>query len=97
MPPRKTRLRPRRLIPAFCAGLVAASAVGCGRTVLVNDAAPIRLGPNVRARIYLYNGTDWELSQNAVALPEGFYLVPPRFVDGPEDAPAPNPKTDSDA
>lgn len=94
MPLRNTRSIPRRLIPVCCGALVAASGVGCARTVLVNDSAPIRLGPGVRARIYLYNGTDWELSPNAVPLPEGFYLVPPRFVDGPEEPSAPQPKTE---
>jgi hypothetical protein len=90
-------LIPRRPIPACCAASVAVFGVGCARTVLVNDSAPIRIGPGVSARIYLYNGSDWELSPNAVPLPEGFYLVPPRFVDGPEEAPAPQPNPEPDA
>jgi hypothetical protein len=77
----------RQATAALCAASVAVSAIGCARTVLVNDEAPIRLGPNVRGRVYVFNGKDWELSMNSIALPEGFYLVPPRFVDGPEDSP----------
>lgn len=80
-----------RRIVVSCAVLAVGFAAGCARTVLVNDDSPIRIGPNVRARVYLFNGTEWELSQNAVEIPEGWYMVPPRFVDGPEDATAPNP------
>lgn len=82
-------LTSRLAIAALFAVSVAVSAIGCARTVLVNDDSPIRLGPNARGRVYIYNGKDWELSLNPVPLPEGFYLVPPRFVDGPEETPAP--------
>ena len=91
MPRRNRPSIPRRPTVAFCAALAVGFVGGCARTVLVNDDSPIRLGPGVRARVYLFNGTDWELSQNPVQIPEGWYLVPPRFVDGPEDAPAPAP------
>lgn len=33
----------------------------------------IRIGPNVRGQVYFWNGKDWELSGNTVAIPEGWY------------------------
>lgn len=65
-----------------CAGLVAACAAGCGpRVVLVPEAAPVRIGPETRARIYAMTDGEWQLSANRCDLPEGWYLVPPSFVE----------------
>lgn len=54
-------------------------ASGCGgsRVVLVPQGEVVRIGPGVRGRVYHYDGTAWELSRNAVAIPEGWYAVPP--------------------
>lgn len=41
----------------------------------------MRVGPDVRARVYTWQRGDWVLSENKVAIPEGYYLVPPSFVD----------------
>jgi hypothetical protein len=35
----------------------------------------------VKGRVYLREGNEWTLSANDVAIPEGFYLVPPSYVD----------------
>jgi hypothetical protein len=35
----------------------------------------------VRARVYVRVSDDWVLSDNRVPLQEGWYLVPPSFVE----------------
>jgi hypothetical protein len=55
---------------------------GCApRTVLVPESAPMRVGPDVKAFVYTSEGSQWVLSGNRVEIPEGWYLVPPSFVD----------------
>jgi len=74
------------LLTAVClAALVVASLSGCAaRTVLVPEAAPIRIGPDVRARVYVRVDGEWILGDNRVAVPEGWYAVPPSFVESAE-------------
>jgi hypothetical protein len=36
--------------------------------------APVRAGPDVSGRVYVWNGKEWELSRNSVEVPEGFYI-----------------------
>lgn len=67
------------------AGLVSGCASGSRTKVaLVADDSPVRLGPDVEGAVYNMIEGEWVLSPNRVALPEGWYLVPPRFVE-PED------------
>lgn len=61
--------------------LVLASMTGCARTVLVPEGSPIRVGPDAKARVYVRVEGEWRLSQNKVEIPEGWYMVPPSFVD----------------
>lgn len=56
-------------------------ASGCTRAVLVPESSPIRIGPATRARIYAMTDGKWELSANCVEIPEGWYCVPPSFVE----------------
>ena len=63
--------------------LAIASASGCARTVLVPEASPVRIGPATRARIYAMTDGEWKLSDNCVTIPEGWYCVPPSFVEKP--------------
>lgn len=63
------------------AGLVLGFASGCSRTVLVPESSPIRIGPETRARVYALDGGEWVLSENRVEIPEGWYCVPPSFVE----------------
>lgn len=56
-------------------------ACGCSRTVLVPESSPIRIGPATRARIYVMTDGEWELGANCVEIPEGWYCVPPSFVE----------------
>jgi len=63
---------------------------GSGRTVLVSEASPLRIGPNVKGKVYQMIDGEWTLSTNRVSMPEGWYLVPPSFVhpdSGGEKAP----------
>lgn len=36
--------------------------------------APVRAGPNVTGRVYVWTGSAWELSGNSVKVPEGLYI-----------------------
>lgn len=72
-------------IPICLAVLAGAFAGGCARAVLIPESSPIRIGPETRARIYAMTDGDWRLSDNRVLIPEGWYCVPPSFVE--EDAP----------
>jgi hypothetical protein len=56
-------------------------ASGCSRTVLVGEGSPIRIGPKTEARVYALVDGEWVLSQNCVEVPEGWYCVPPSFVE----------------
>ena len=67
---------------ALCSSVAALLfATGCTRTVLVAESSPVRVGPDVRARVYMLVGGEWQLGANAVQIPEGWYLVPPSFVE----------------
>lgn len=71
----------RFLIPFAWSVLALASVSGCGRTVLVSEGSPIRVGP--RSEIYIYTMVDgeWKLSPNKVHVSEGWYLVSPSYVE----------------
>ena len=74
-------LIPIATMAAFAA-LVLAFASGCGsRTVLVRHGDPIRIGPNATGPVYVRTEGEWRLSGNRVTLPEGWYVVPPDYVD----------------
>jgi hypothetical protein len=68
-------------IAALCTVLALAFASGCARTVLVSEGSPIRTGPNIKGRVYHRTAEGWELSDNCVQVPEGWYCVPPSFVE----------------
>lgn len=68
----------------FVAALLG-SASGCAsRTVLVPEGSPIRIGPCTKARVYAMSEGEWTLSTNRVEIPEGWYCVPPSFVEESE-------------
>lgn len=66
-------------IASLLLALVFAS--GCTRTVLVPESSPVRIGHGARARVYALVGGEWILSDNSVDLEEGWYLVPPSYVE----------------
>ena len=67
------------------AALAVGFASGCSRTVLVPESSPIRIGPETTARVYARDGGEWVLSENRVTIPEGWYCVPPSFVEEESD------------
>lgn len=69
------------LIASVCAVLVLASEFGCSRTVLVSEASPIRVGPDCASKVYTKTEDGWRLSDNKVTIPEGWYCVPPSYVE----------------
>lgn len=72
-----------RVATGFVA-VASAFASGCVRTVLVPEGAPIRIGPETKAHVYAMTDDEWRLSENRVTIPEGWYCVPPSFVEEPE-------------
>lgn len=67
---------PGRLVLALAlvGGLLAAGCAGPRMVFVPSADAPVRAGPDMRGRIYVWTGTKWELSRNRVSVPEGFYI-----------------------
>lgn len=80
---RSERRSPRTLFATrlLCAALALAFVHGCSRVTLVSEGAPIRVGPETKARVYVYEDGQWVLSSNQVIVPEGWYCVPPSYVE----------------
>lgn len=81
------RRNPCKPIAALMLSLALASACGCGRTVLVPEDAPMRVGPGTTGKAYLLIDGEWTISSQRIAYPEGWYVVPPRFVHPEEFGP----------
>lgn len=50
--------------------------MGCGSTKVVfvdTQAQMVRIGPNVKGKVYVLKNGDWVLSKNNMHLPEGWY------------------------
>jgi len=61
--------------------LAVGSLSGCAsRTIFVPEESPMRVGPRADLRVYHRVGGEWVLSENAIRVPEGWYLVPPSYV-----------------
>lgn len=65
--------------------LVAGSVAGCARPVLISEDAPIRIGPDTEGCVYILLDGEWTLTDEPVELPEGWYAVPPSFVDDEDE------------
>jgi len=76
-----TRRKSKRATVALICFALLASGCGSGRTMLIADDVPVRIGPDVTGRVYVLTDGDWTLSENVVRIPEGWYCVPPRFVE----------------
>ncbi len=75
-------LRPtRRVIVACFAAPALAYASGCARVVLVPESSPIRIAAPTQAKVYALVEGEWVASANRVTIPEGWYCVPPSFVE----------------
>ena len=78
---RAGRLRTPILILLLFVLPVIGFASGCGsRTVFVPEESPMRIGPSSSLRVYHRIDGVWTLSENRIAIPEGWYLVPPSYV-----------------
>ena len=65
------------VIGGCAASLVLMLVAGCAgpRVVFLPAAdAPVRAGPDMSGRVYVWTGSTWELSRNHVTIPEGFYI-----------------------
>jgi len=74
------RRNPALLIAILIPLLASVSGCATGRTVLVPDDSPIRIGPGTTGKAYTLINGEWVLGDRRVAYPEGWYVVPPRFV-----------------
>lgn len=68
---------------ALLCGVLASGCVS-GKTVLVPEDTPVRTGPNVKGRVDFRLDGEWRLTEKDLVIPEGWYVIPPRFVH-PED------------
>ncbi len=60
---------------AIAAALVMLTGCAGPRVVFLPAAdAPVRAGPDMSGRVYVWTGSAWELSRNHVTIPEGFYI-----------------------
>ncbi len=59
---------------ALCCLALVAGCAGPRVVFLPAPDAPVRAGPDMSGRVYVWNGTEWELSRNHVTVPEGFYI-----------------------
>ena len=82
------RLLMLMLIVTLLLALVHGSAIGCApnRTVFVPEDSPMRVGPSSSMRVWMRLDGVWTLSGNRIEIPEGWYLVPPSYVEEEPDA-----------
>lgn len=77
---RKSQLTQRTtVVLSFVLALGFAS--GCARVVLVPESSPIRLAAPTTTKVYALVNSEWTRSTNSVVIPEGWYCVPPSFVE----------------
>lgn len=71
------------LIAILCVALLLDCAFGCAanRTVFVPEDSPMRVGPSSSMRVWMRLDGVWTLSGNRIDVPEGWYLVPPSYVE----------------
>jgi hypothetical protein len=75
-------------IATVCVALVHGYGSGCAanRTVFVPEDSPMRVGPSSSMRVWMRLDGVWTLSGNRIDIPEGWYLVPPSYVEEEPDA-----------
>ena len=64
----------RMAVVAACLLVLATGCAGPRVVFLPAADAPVRAGPDVSGRVYVWTGAAWELSRNHVTVPEGFYI-----------------------
>ena len=75
-------------IASLCVALALVCASGCApnRTVFVPEDSPMRVGPSSSMRVWMRLDGVWTLSGNRIEIPEGWYLVPPSYIEEEPDA-----------
>ena len=63
-----------RVLASVAAMMLAAGCSGPRVVFLPAADAPVRAGPDMSGRVYVWTGGTWELSRNHVTIPEGFYI-----------------------
>lgn len=63
-------------MPLMCL-IAIASLSGCGgvKVLVSQSGSVVRAGPDLTGKVYVWNGTEWELSANTVRIPEGWYIA----------------------
>ena len=80
------RSRPAAIARSFGALAIAFAASCAGRTVLIPESDTLlRVGPGgTKTRVWYHLDGEWVDSGAEVRIPEGWYLLPPRFVEDGE-------------
>jgi hypothetical protein len=66
----------QKLLTPFAMIFAMAFVISCGstRVVFIHQSSDVvRMGPEVRGKVYFLRDGKWVLSQNKVTLPEGWY------------------------
>lgn len=74
-------LRQLRVLPLILLSVIT-FAGGCkaSRVELVPPGEVLKAGPDLKGKVYRKQADGWHLSDRPVAVPEGWYLVPPEAV-----------------
>ena len=66
----------KQLLKISVALVISAFLLGCGSTKVVfvdTHAQMVRIGPDVKGKVYVLKNGEWVLSKNKLHLPEGWY------------------------
>jgi len=61
------------LIFAIAGTIICTTSCQTSKAIILHDDDVVRLGPDVKGRIYYWDGTKWVLTTKKVLLPEGWY------------------------
>ena len=66
----------KQLLKLSAALVISTFLLGCGSTKVVfvdTHAQMVRIGPDVKGKVYVLKNGEWVLSKNKMHLPEGWY------------------------
>ena len=67
--------------------MVIAFATGCtNKKIVAHESAVLRVAPDVRGYAYLWDAETnaWKMSSKMITYPQGWYLVPPAYIEEEE-------------
>ena len=71
------------LLPYCLTVLLVCAGCTAPRVVLPEQGAPLRAGPSIRGHVYVWTSNHaWELSDNEIKIPEGWYIWNPEGTNG---------------